>query len=269
MQILYNEKSITTNFRTLAEFRDYHKPDADVMIVNGHPATAAYQISDNDQITLIQRGEQPTCEELEFLMAARHTPGVHQKIRQACVGIAGAGGLGSQIAIALARVGVGKLILVDFDIVEPSNLNRQQYFIDQIGLAKVDALSANLKRINPWTGLEYHQTRITSENLTDIFSTTDILIEAFDRADQKAMLAETWLLKRPDTPLVAASGMAGHGSSNAITTRRVARNFYLCGDGISAAQPGNGLMAPRVGIVAHHQANAALRLLLGEDPTAP
>ena len=269
MQILYNEKSITTKLRTLAEFKAHHKPDADVMIVNGHPATADYQISNNDQITLIKRGEQPTSQQLEFLMAARHTPGVHQKIRQACVGIAGVGGLGSQVAIALARVGIGKLILVDFDIVEPSNLNRQQYFIDQIGLAKVDALSANLKRINPWTRIDCQQIRITSENLTDIFSTTDLLIEAFDRADQKAMLTETWLLKRPDTPLVAGSGMAGHGPSNSITTRRVTRNFYLCGDGTSAAQPGSGLMAPRVGIVAHHQANAALRLLLGEDPTAP
>ncbi len=227
-----------------------------------------YLISNNDQVTLIKRGEQPTSEELEFLMAARHTPGVHQKIRQACIGIAGAGGLGSQIAVALARVGVGNLIIADFDIVEPSNLNRQQYFIDQIGLAKVDALKSNLQRINPWTRIKCHQTRITPENLTGIFSGSDILIEAFDDAGQKAMLAEKWLLSCSDTPLVAASGMAGHEPSNSITTRRVSRNFYLCGDGLSAAQPGNGLMAPRVGIAAHHQANAALRLLLGEDPTA-
>ncbi len=268
MQIFYNETQIETEFRTLEEFRQQHKAGADVMIVNGYPAPANYQLSVNDRITLIRRGEQPSQEELEFLMAARHTPGVHQQVKRGCVGIAGAGGLGSQVAVALARVGVGTLVIADFDIVEPSNLNRQQYFIDQIGLPKVEALRANLQRINPWTRVTSYQIRISPDNLLDIFATTDVLIEAFDDPGQKAMLATHWLQHCPDIPLIAASGMAGFATSNSITTRRTGRNFYLCGDGSSAALPGHGLMAPRVGIVAHHQANAALRLLLGEDPAA-
>ena len=199
-------------------------------------------------------------------MMARHTPGVHEKIKNSCVGIAGAGGLGSNIAIALARVGVGKLVIVDFDLVEPSNLNRQQYFIDQIGLPKVTALKDNLQRINPYVEVEAHQLKVTEENLCELFTDVDLLVEAFDAAEQKVMLTRTFLTKIAVKPLVAASGMAGYEPSNSIETQRISDRLYLCGDGATAAEPGRGLMAPRVGIAAHHQANAVLRLLLGEQP---
>jgi sulfur carrier protein ThiS adenylyltransferase len=198
-------------------------------------------------------------------MAARHTPGVHGRLKAASVGIAGAGGLGSAVAVALARVGVGRLVLADFDVVEPSNLNRQQYFIDQIGLPKVEALAANLQRINPYVVVEAHTILLDPENIPEVFSACSIVVEAFDRAAMKAMLVDTVLAQMDRTTVVAASGLAGYGPNDAITTRRIASRLYLCGDGTSEAQPGSGLMAPRVGIAAGHQANQVVRLILGED----
>ncbi|MDX2493567.1 MAG: sulfur carrier protein ThiS adenylyltransferase ThiF [Desulfuromusa sp.] len=267
MLIYLNEKPIKINSDThLYELREKYKANADLLIVNGHPASSDQELHDSDHIVMIQRGEQPSAEELETLMMARHTPGVHEKIKHGCVGIAGAGGLGSQVAVALARVGVGQLNIADFDVVEPSNLNRQQYFIDQIGIPKVLALRDNLLRINPETKINIYQQRVTPENITELFSEVDILVEAFDAADQKAMLTNYFLSYFPDKILVAASGIAGYETSNTIQTTKITDHFYLCGDGVTAAEPGCGLMAPRVGIAAHHQANAVLRLLLNKSP---
>jgi sulfur carrier protein ThiS adenylyltransferase len=266
MHINLNEKQIKLQSPCpLVELIEHHRPGADIIIVNGYPATPAHILEDGDRVVLIRRGEKPSAAELEQLMMARHSPGVHQQLKQSCVGIAGVGGLGSQVAVALARVGVGRLLIADFDLVEPSNLNRQHYFVDQIGQPKVTALRETLSRINPATEVQTFPTRITSENLATIFAPVDLLIEAFDRADQKAMLTNTFLQRFPDKYLVAASGMAGYGDANRIRTRRITARFYLCGDGETAAQPGCGLMAPRVGVAAHHQANIALRLLLNRS----
>jgi sulfur carrier protein ThiS adenylyltransferase len=242
------------------------KPDADLVILNGYPLNGEAPLAEGDRVVFIRRGEKPAAAELEALMAARHTPGVHAKIKRATVGIAGCGGLGSAVAIALARLGVGHLIIADFDVVEPSNLNRQQYFVDQIGLPKVEALRENLSRINPYVRITSHLERLTPENIPGRFAGVDVMVEAFDGADQKAMLAQTFLSRIPGKPLVMGSGMAGFGPSNTVITERAATNLYLIGDGETAARPGEGLMAPRVGIAAHHQANAVLRLLLGETP---
>jgi sulfur carrier protein ThiS adenylyltransferase len=198
-------------------------------------------------------------------MAARHTPGVHARLKQAVVGVAGAGGLGSTVAVALARIGVGRLVLADFDVVEPSNLNRQQYFIDQIGMFKVTALSENLRRINPYVVVEPHCVMLDPGNIATVFAGCSIIVEAFDRADMKAMLVETVLGQPSGATVVAASGLAGYGPNNAIITRKVSSRLYLVGDGTSEAQPGSGLMAPRVGIAAGQQANQVVRLILGED----
>ncbi|WP_305043519.1 sulfur carrier protein ThiS adenylyltransferase ThiF [Geoalkalibacter sp.] len=246
--------------------RDLCKPEADVLIVNGFPATSDQPLRDQDRVVLIRRGERPSAGELEALMAARHTPGVHERVKGASVGIAGAGGLGSAVAVALARIGVGRLIIADFDVVEPSNLNRQQYFVDQIGLPKVEALRDNLARINPYVKVDIFNGRLTPENIPTVFAEARILVEAFDAAAQKAMLVESFRRHFPERPLVAASGLAGYQPSNTVVTRRVGAQLVLVGDGQSAARPGEGLMAPRVGIAAHHQANAVLRLLLGEEP---
>ncbi|MEA3333409.1 MAG: sulfur carrier protein ThiS adenylyltransferase ThiF [Pseudomonadota bacterium] len=267
MQIFVNEDNCLVEAEIrLYELRDRQKPNADLMIVNGYPVREDQQLKDGDRVVLMRCGQQPTTDDLEALKRARHTPSVHEKIKNSCIGIAGVGGLGSSIAIALVRVGIGKLVIADFDLVEPSNLNRQHYFIDQIGLPKVLALRETLQRINPGLEIKTVQEKITSGNLRAHFSSVDVMVEAFDAADQKTMLISHFLSNCSKVPLVAASGMAGYASSNSITTRKVANNLYLCGDGVTAALPGQGLMAPRVGIAAHHQANAVLRLLLGEEP---
>jgi sulfur carrier protein ThiS adenylyltransferase len=266
VRISINEQWLETERGiTLGELAVTHRPGADVLILNGFPASPETVLQEGDEVFLIRRGEQPGRDELEALMAARHTPGVHARLKQACVGIAGVGGLGSAIAVALARIGVGRLIIADFDVVEPSNLNRQQYFIDQIGFLKVEALTDNLKRINPYVTVEPHPVLLTPDNIPEIFAPCTVVIEAFDRADMKAMLVDTALTSLPAATIVAASGLAGYGPNNTISTRKVSRRLYLIGDNVSEARPGSGLMAPRVGIAAHHQANQAVRIILGED----
>ena len=269
IQIFLNERSLTVHYGSrLRELQQQYCPGSDLLIVNGYPCADDRILTDQDHIVMIRRGVAPAPEELEALIMSRHTPGVHKKVKKARVGIAGAGGLGSTIAIALARTGVGYIRIVDFDVVEPSNLNRQQYFIDQIGMPKVEALRDNLQRINPLVELDIHYGRVSADNLKELFGDLDILVEAFDRADQKAMLANGFLKHCPGKYLIAASGMAGYEPANTIRTQKINDYFYLCGDYSTAAGPGCGLMAPRVGIAAHHQANAVLRLILGENPAA-
>lgn len=263
MQIYLNEKQLEVDTRlSLYELRNAYQANADLLIINGYPVSTDQVLNPDDHIIMIRRGKCPSAEELESLMMARHTPGVQQKIKQAKVGIAGAGGLGSHVAIALVRIGIGQLNIVDFDVVEPSNLNRQQYFFDQIGMPKVMALKESLLRINPNSKINIFNQKVVPENIGEFFGEVDILVEAFDKADQKAMLTNYFLSNFPDKFLVVASGIAGYEPSNTIQTTRISERLYLCGDGISAAEPGRGLMAPRVGIAAHHQANAVLQLLL-------
>lgn len=266
MQVTVNERiEDVPEGTTLYGLRAKVSPEADVVVLNGAPAKADTELSDGDQVAFICRGKIPEKSELEALMVARHTPGVHAKIKNSTVGIAGLGGLGSAIAVALARVGVGKLILVDFDVVEPSNLNRQQYFVDQIGMYKTDALRANLERINPYVELETHTLRLDEGNVPEVFGDVDILVEAFDGPDCKAMIMETFVTACAGKPIVMATGLAGYEPSNTILTRKMSETLVVVGDLETAAKPGTGLMAPRVGVAAHHQANAVLRLLLGKD----
>jgi sulfur carrier protein ThiS adenylyltransferase len=266
VNIRINERNVVVEEGvTLSTLAERVKPGADVLILNGFPAPAETVVREGDELFLIKRGELPAEEELEYLMAARHTPGVHARLKLAVVGIAGAGGLGSAVAVALARVGVGRLVIADFDVVEPSNLNRQQYFVDQIGMSKVDALAENLRRINPYVVVEAHRMLLGPDNIPTVFAGCGIVVEAFDRADMKAMLVDTVLSRMPPVIMVAASGLAGYGPNNAIITRRVADRLYLVGDDVSEARPGSGLMAPRVGIAASHQANQVVRIILGEE----
>lgn len=267
MQIRINEQTASVSAQaTVDELARQFRPGADVLILNGFPALPETVVKPGDELFLIRRGEVPSAEELEYLLAARHTPGVHARLKEACVGIAGVGGLGSAVAVALARVGIGRLIIADFDIVEPSNLNRQQYFVDQIGQPKVEALAETLRRVNPYCQLETHHLLLGPDNIAPIFTGCSVLVEAFDRAEMKAMLVDTALELLPSTTVVAASGVAGHGPNNSIVTRKIAARFYLVGDGSSEAAPGNGLMAPRVGIAASQQANQAVRIILGTEP---
>jgi sulfur carrier protein ThiS adenylyltransferase len=192
---------------------------------------------------------------------ARHDPSVRAILRAATVGIAGAGGLGSNVAVALARAGVGRLIIADDDRIEITNLNRQQYFLSQVGRVKVLALRENLERINPFSTYVVHRRRVTRSNVASLFGEADLLIEAFDRAVEKQMLIETWLERFPGRPIIAASGLSGFGGNSKIKQRK-AGSLYICGDETSEPRPGVSPMAPRVALVAAMQANLAVELLM-------
>jgi sulfur carrier protein ThiS adenylyltransferase len=180
------------------------------------------------------------------------------------VGIAGCGGLGSNCAVALARVGVGELIIVDFDVISLGNLNRQYYFHDQIGFKKVYALKSNIERINPFVKVVTHDKRLTPENIPAIFTGCDVIVEAFDLADQKEMLLESILSTLPSVPVVVGLGIAGWGKNDKIHCRKV-ENIYVCGDEISEISSDLPPIAPRVGIVANMQANVVLEILLNSE----
>jgi sulfur carrier protein ThiS adenylyltransferase len=182
-------------------------------------------------------------------------------LRSSVVGIAGAGGLGSNAAAALARAGVGRLIIADFDVVETPDLNRQYFFVDQVGQPKVEALLFNLKRMNPFSIYEIHQVKVDRDNVAGLFGAADLLIEAFDRADQKQMLIESWLTHFPGRPIIAASGLAGFGGNEKLGQRSLG-NLHICGDEMSECDACTAPMAPRVAVVAAMQANLAVELLV-------
>lgn len=239
------------------------KPEADVFIVNGFPVPPTTELHDGDSCWLIKRGEHISLSEMEHLLYARHTPGVQAKVKNSIIGIMGLGGLGSVVAVALARIGVGTLLLADYDVVEPSNLNRQQYFVDQIGLKKTEAMRQNLARVNPYLKLQTFDDELTESNLPLVFKDVNVLVECFDGPRMKATALRVALTLLPGVGYVGASGLAGFDENNLITTRKIRNNVYIVGDGEAEAKPGQGLMAPRVGIAAHHQANQVLRILLG------
>jgi len=260
-----NEKGVSVADKsTLYEVREQHMANADVVIYNGFQTTADKDLKEADEIVLIKKGEIPDKSVIETLMMARHTPGVFKKLKSSVVGIAGVGGLGSNVAVALARSGVGTLVIADFDIVEPSNLNRQAYFIEHLGYSKVEALKKLLLQINPFVKVVSHQVRITADNALDVFESVDVLVEAFDQAESKAELVNTALTSMPDKHIVAGSGMAGYFSSNDIVTKQKFKKLYVVGDETNEAKVGSGLMAPRVNVAAGHQSNMVLRILLGQ-----
>lgn len=195
----------------------------------------------------------------------RHGQSRQEKFQKATVAICGLGGLGSNIAISLTRAGIGKLILIDFDRVDPSNLNRQQYKMSQLGMYKTEALVKNLQEITPYIELEYHTVKMTENNIEELLQNADIVCEAFDKADNKAMLVNAVLEKFTDKIIVSGSGMAGFESANTILTRKIMKRLYLCGDGVSDVNDGIGLVASRVMVCAAHEAHMVLRLLAGEE----
>ena len=204
----------------------------------------------------------PTREEFYNALIERH--GAEN---QTTVAICGLGGLGSNIAICLARAGVGKLILIDFDKVDISNLHRQQYKAAQVGILKTQALSDNLKEINPYITIETHNTKVTEENVIELTKDADIVCEAFDKAENKAMLVNAILENAPEKYLVSSSGMAGFGSANLIKTKKISKRFFLSGDSVSDVNDGIGLISSRVMACAAHEAHMALRILMGETET--
>lgn len=264
--ILVNEQECPfSSHQTIADIAASYKPSTDIFILNGFPVAYDTPVKDGDSCSLIQKGRIPKGEEMEALLSARHTPGIQRKIRASTIAILGLGGLGSAVAGALAKIGIGKMLLSDYDVVEPSNLNRQHYFVDQIGMQKTKALQENLLRMNPSISLELIEEKLTESSLPHFFSDVDVLIECFDDPIMKAATLRAVLTKMIGVSYVGSSGMAGFGENNAIITKMIRPGVFIVGDETSEAKPGMGLMAPRVGIAAHHQANQALRIILGAD----
>ena len=206
----------------------------------------------------------PSKEDFFNALAEKHGLERQKKFAAAKVSVCGLGGLGSNIAVALARAGVGRLHLIDFDRVEITNLNRQQYFPDQIGLFKSDALKETLSHIAPYCEIVSENVKITEENIPDLLSDSPIICEAFDKAEAKAMLVDGVLANFPEAYLVAGSGMAGFDTANSIKTRKITDKFYICGDMASDVGSGIGLYPPRVLVCAAHQAHTVLRIIAGE-----
>ena len=206
----------------------------------------------------------PTREEWINALVERHGKERQNAFLNATVAVCGLGGLGSNIANALTRAGIGKLILIDFDKVDIKNLNRQQYKMSQIGKYKTESCLENLREISPYTEIEIHTVKLTEENIPKLLGTADIICEAFDKADQKAMLVNTVLETFPDKYILSGTGMAGFGSANTIQSRKAFGKLYLSGDEKSDVNNGVGLVASRVMVCAAHEAHMVLRILSGE-----
>jgi sulfur carrier protein ThiS adenylyltransferase len=189
---------------------------------------------------------------------------IKERLKTKTVGVAGCGGLGSNAAVALARVGVGNLIIADFDKIEVSNLNRQYFFHDQIGKFKAEALKENISQINPEVTVEDHVITLNPELIIKMFAGCDVIVEAFDKSEMKEMIVGTVLSQFPSTPLVCGVGLAGWGGNNLIKTEQFG-NLYIVGDRANETSEENPPLAPRVGAVANMMANIVLELLLGKD----
>lgn len=186
-----------------------------------------------------------------------------RRLSESCVAVCGLGGLGSNVAISLARAGIGTLWLFDFDRVDISNLHRQQYKISQLGKYKTDAMKETVSEINPYCNVITHTVRLTVENLP-LVSDCDIVCECFDNAECKAMLVNTVSERYPDKCIVSSSGMSGLHTGNTITTKKLGKRLYICGDGESDVMDDITLFAPRVMLCASHQANTVLRIIAGK-----
>jgi sulfur carrier protein ThiS adenylyltransferase len=181
------------------------------------------------------------------------------------IGIAGAGGLGSNCAVALSRSGIGTIVISDFDVIEPANLNRQYYFINQVGQLKTTSLKENIARINPDTTVIAHTEKLDQNNIPEIFAGCDVIVEAFDSDEMKEMLIETVQKMMPGIPVVIASGLAGWGNNESIKFRKIDETLYVCGDELTPSGDDHPPMAPRVGIVANMQANTVIEILMGRN----
>ena len=241
----------------------FNATEPDIFIVDGFAIKEDSELKDGSNVVFIRRGVMPEREVLRAMIASRNSPELNLALSKAVIGVAGLGGLGSNIALSLARVGVKKLVLADFDVVEPSNLNRQQYFVRHIGLKKTQALKELINDVNPFVEVETHDIFLDEKNVASVFGECKILCEAFDNVAGKAMILNEAGASLKDKKIIGASGMAGYFSSNLIKTIKFAKNVYLCGDLTNEAKIGQGLMAPRVAVCANHEANLAIRLLMG------
>lgn len=261
MNIFVNGKELNTKAETIDELCSTLGYDKDVVkVVQGYSVEGEEKLQPNMRVVVVDKKKLPDSENLKEMMSSRMTPGVYEKYSKAKVAVAGLGGLGSNIAIMLARSGIGHLHLIDFDVVEPTNLNRQCYGIKDLGMYKTDAIKRIIEEINPYIAVKTTNILIEETKVEALFENEDIICEAFDNAKNKAMLVNTLALIYPDKYVVAASGMAGSFDSNLITTKKLGDKLFVCGDFTNAAAKGMGLMAPRVSICAGHEANKVLQI---------
>ena len=247
----------------LGELADRLKPGADMLVLNGAPASRDSLLQDKDICSLIKIGEIPSALDMQHTLEARHGREVQRRFKQATVGIMGIGGLGSAVVLSLAKIGIGRLIIADHDVVVLSNIHRQHYFIDQIGMKKTVALKKTLVRVNPFVSITALDIKLTEKNIPKLFGDVDVLVECLDDPAMKAQALRTVIQNLPETDYIGASGVAGYGDSNSIACRKIKDRIFIVGDGTSDARDSSGLFAPRVGIAAHHQANQVVRLILG------
>lgn len=193
----------------------------------------------------------------------RHGADLQRKFSSACVAVCGLGGLGSNVAVSLARSGVGTLLLIDFDKVDMSNLHRQQYAVSQLGMCKTDAMKQILAEIAPYCNVVTHTVKFKEDNLS-LIADCDVVCECFDNTEYKALLVNGVSEYYPEKYIVAASGMSGLHTGNTIQTKKFGKRLYICGDGTSDVADDGTLFAPRVMLCAAHQANTVLRIIAGE-----
>ncbi|MDR2884393.1 MAG: sulfur carrier protein ThiS adenylyltransferase ThiF [Deferribacteraceae bacterium] len=199
------------------------------------------------------------------MLIERHGHKIYDTLKNARIGIAGLGGLGSHVATSLTRMGVGEIVGADFDIVEISNIHRQCYFLDQVGMKKCEALSETLSRISPLTNFTLLDTTIDTHNVKSLFHGCDVIIEAFDAPSAKAMLFDAWQTHFPEIFYIGSSGLAGYTDEPPIAIKQLGGNAYIVGDMISEISENAGLMAGRVGIAASMQANLAIKLIIAKN----
>lgn len=182
-----------------------------------------------------------------------------KKVQSARIGIAGAGGLGSNCALNLVRVGFRRLTIADFDIIDPSNLDRQFYFLDQVGMSKIEALKINLSRVNPDIEITPYNRKIAAPDVKDIFGDCDAVVECLDMAESKSMLVSELLKMGKFT--VTASGLGGIGSTDEIRLHKLKDNLFMIGD-LQSDICRKPALSPRVNVAAAKQADVILEYVL-------
>ena len=254
----------TTDVKNYEALKNKNNICADMLIINGHSKPWNTFITNQDNVIMLDSKSAPTSSTWRAIYDARYGKEIMDKLQSGKVAICGLGGLGSLIAIELGRLGVGSLLLIDYDVVEPTNLARQQYNLSHIGLKKTDAIAKQLNEIAPLTNVLTRNIRLSRENISELLDGYPIICEAVDKPETKALLTEVILSECPNTTIIGASGMAGHGPGNTINAKQLLPRLFMVGDGESEGEEGIGLMAPRVGLCASAQATLVMRLLLND-----
>ncbi|MCQ2079859.1 MAG: sulfur carrier protein ThiS adenylyltransferase ThiF [archaeon] len=257
MKVTLNGKTQNITQRTLNQLFTSLYPDCDVAVIDGREARGHVVLKEN---MVIYVGRSPSGKgDLGEALTARNPAGTRDALKGATVGIAGAGGLGSNIAMMLARAGIGGITVADFDSIDLSNLNRQNFTVHDRGHLKVEALERHLLEVSPSIRVKTFPERLEPSSIPKVFSGCDVIVEAFDDAEAKAMILDTVADRMPDIPLVCGSGMAGMTDPSDMVTRRLSDRIYVCGDGRSTMD--EGLLSTRVTICAGLMANKVLQLL--------